>query len=492
MASGILENIREEVTCPICLELLKEPLSLDCGHSFCQDCLTVNSKKSMMGLEGKSNCPVCRVSYQPGNLRLNRHVANIVERLRKVSLSPEVAQKGNLCVHHEEKLLFFCKEDGKVICWICERSQQHCDHQTFLVEEVAQEYQKKLQDALERLQEEQKEAEKLEAQVREEVSSWKNQIQSEQQSVQAEFMRLRGILENEELKEMQMLKDEEKVILSDLADSKDELAQQTQLVGELISEVERRLLGSKLEMLQDVNDILKRSETLTLKKPKAFPKEQRRVFRAPDLREILCVFNKLTDVRRYWVHVTLNNLKIKSDVTISVDRRQVRYARKFGLSSTCPNGDFEDCSVLGYPLISSGKHYWEVDVSGKRAWILGVYGRKLSNCLFCFSKSNQHPYWRYKPKYGYWVIWLNDKGEYNTFEESSSSDSGPLTLSLGVPPRRIGVFLEYEAGTVSFFNITNHGSLIYRFSSCPFSQATFPYFNPMKCHIPMILCSPGS
>lgn len=63
-------------------------------------------------------------------------------------------------------------------------------------------------------------------------------------------MRLRGILENEELKEMQMLKDEEKVILSDLADSKDELAQQTQLVGELISEVERRLLGSKLEMLQ--------------------------------------------------------------------------------------------------------------------------------------------------------------------------------------------------------------------------------------------------
>lgn len=141
MASGILENIREEVTCPICLELLKEPLSLDCGHSFCQDCLTVNSKKSMMGLEGKSNCPVCRVSYQPGNLRLNRHVANIVERLRKVSLSPEVEQKGNLCVHHEEKLLFFCKEDGKVICWICERSQQHCDHQTFLVEEVAQEYQ---------------------------------------------------------------------------------------------------------------------------------------------------------------------------------------------------------------------------------------------------------------------------------------------------------------------------------------------------------------
>ena len=37
--------------------------------------------------------------------------------------------------------------------------------------------------------------------------------------------------------------------------------------------------------------VFPRSESLALKKPKTFPKEQRRVFRAPDLREILRVFN---------------------------------------------------------------------------------------------------------------------------------------------------------------------------------------------------------
>ena len=63
------------------------------------------------------------------------------------------------------------------------------------------------------------------------------------------------------------------------------------MVSNLISDVERHLQGSTMELLQDANVIMKRSETLALKKPKSFPKEQRRVFRAPDLREILRVFN---------------------------------------------------------------------------------------------------------------------------------------------------------------------------------------------------------
>ncbi|KAB1271866.1 Tripartite motif-containing protein 5 [Camelus dromedarius] len=79
MASGILVNIQEEVTCPICLELLTEPCSLDCGHTFCQACITANNKESRTGQEGESSCPVCRVSYQPENLRRNQLVSNIAE-----------------------------------------------------------------------------------------------------------------------------------------------------------------------------------------------------------------------------------------------------------------------------------------------------------------------------------------------------------------------------------------------------------------------------
>ena len=141
MTSAVLVDIQDEVTCPICLELLTEPLSIDCGHSFCQACITGNSKELGIGQEEESSCPVCQTSYQPGNLRPNRHLANIAERLREVVLGLGKQLKVILCVHHGEKLQLFCKEDGKLICWLCERSQEHRGHHTFLMEEVAQEYQ---------------------------------------------------------------------------------------------------------------------------------------------------------------------------------------------------------------------------------------------------------------------------------------------------------------------------------------------------------------
>ncbi|XP_036077539.1 tripartite motif-containing protein 5-like isoform X2 [Rousettus aegyptiacus] len=249
MATGILVNIQEEVTCPICLELLTEPLSLDCGHSFCQACITANSKKFVIG-QGASCCPVCRVSCQPENLRPNRHLANIAKRLREIGLSPEEGQNRDLCVRHGEKLLLFCKEDGKFICWLCERSQEHRGHHAFLVEEVAQEYQETLQAAMERLMKEQQEAEKFKAQIREERTSWKNQIEYEIQSVQNAFKTLRGTLDSEEQEEVQKLKKEEGEALHYLAEAENELVQQSQLVRDLISDLERRLQGSTMEMLQ--------------------------------------------------------------------------------------------------------------------------------------------------------------------------------------------------------------------------------------------------
>nr|XP_042089057.1 tripartite motif-containing protein 5-like isoform X2 [Ovis aries] len=308
MASGIMVSLQEEVTCPICLELLTEPLSLDCGHSFCQACITANNMVSVNDPDEDRRCPVCRISYEPGNLRPNRHVANIVQRLREVKLSPEVEQERNLCLRHGEKLMLFCEEDREVICWLCERSQEHHGHHTFLMEEVAPDYQKKLQEALEKLREKQLEAEELEVKVRADVAAWKDQIQRERQNVKAVFQKLRKNLKYEEVKEMQKLKRKEDVGLRNLADSEHVLIQQSQLVRNLISDVEHRLKGSAVEMLQDVNDIMKRSETLTLKKPRTLPKGQRRMCSALDLTDIQRVYNGLTDVQRYWVHMFLNLL----------------------------------------------------------------------------------------------------------------------------------------------------------------------------------------
>uniref|UniRef100_A0A7N5KB53 RING-type E3 ubiquitin transferase n=1 Tax=Ailuropoda melanoleuca TaxID=9646 RepID=A0A7N5KB53_AILME len=294
MASKLLTNIEEEVTCPICLDLLKEPLSLDCGHSFCKACITAENKEYMTSQGGKnSSCPVCRIAYCSGELRPNRHVANIVERFREVKVTSEEGRKRNLCERHEEKLLLFCKKDGKVICWVCERSQEHRGHETVPMEEVVQEYQEKLQTALQKLREEQQEVGMLEATLREERTSWKEQMQNEKRCVQAQFKRLKTIMECEEVRMVQKVESEEKAFLNTLAATEDELVQQS-LVRDLVSELEHRLQGSAIDMLQDVNHIMERSKNLNLKKPKTFLKEQKRVSRIPDLKVITQAFRELT------------------------------------------------------------------------------------------------------------------------------------------------------------------------------------------------------
>lgn len=63
----------------------------------------------------------------------NKHVADTVERLREVKMIPEERQKRDLHMYHREKLPLFCKEDGRVICWLCELFQEHCDHHTFFM-----------------------------------------------------------------------------------------------------------------------------------------------------------------------------------------------------------------------------------------------------------------------------------------------------------------------------------------------------------------------
>ncbi|CAO2582550.1 Tripartite motif-containing protein 30A [Lemmus lemmus] len=491
MASDFMVNVKEEVTCPICLDLMVEPVSADCGHSFCRACITLNCESSK-DKEGEFICPVCRVSYLFGNLRPNRHVANIVERLKEFKSSSGEEQKVNVCAKHGEKLQLFCEKDKMAICWLCERSQEHRGHQTALIEEVAHEYKGKLQVALQKLMSDKKELENWKDDLEKEKTSWENQIQKDVENVQTEFRRLRDILDSEEKNELQKLMQEREDILSNLEESESKHAKQNKLLGDLISDVERQLQCSSMEMLQGVDDIIKWSQAFSLMKPKAIPKK-RRVFRAPDLQGMLQVLQELMEAQRYWVHVTLVE-NSNPNIAITADKRQIRYedhqTRNF--ASGCENSHD---GVLGYPSIQSGKHYWEVDVSGKGAWVLG-----LSDEYEAIDNSDNKQHVNYQPKCGYWVIGMRNRSVYNAFEECSVNHNASdlllsvtrkpsvLTLSLTVPPCRVGIFLNYEACTLSFYNISHHGTLIYRFCANSFPDRVFPYFNPMGCSVPMTVC----
>uniref|UniRef100_A0A4X1SDL2 Tripartite motif containing 34 n=1 Tax=Sus scrofa TaxID=9823 RepID=A0A4X1SDL2_PIG len=454
------EQKQSGVSCSVCWELSTEPLRLGCGHGFCPACIS-DSREAR-------GCPVC------GRL------PSIVEHPREVGMSPEDGWKEDLCRKHGKKLLLLCREDREVFCLCCEKTQEHRDHHLCLIRDAAKECQEMLQAALRRLQKEQQKAEELEADIREQRTSCK--VGGERQRIRSEFNQLRCILDCEERRELQKLEEEERKTLDNLAAAEAELVQQTWLLKDLISDLECRREWPTQELLRRVNAfVLPRGEIWTLRKPKLVSKKLRRVFRAPDLGAML-------QAQRGEEDITLDPFNLNLNLVLSEDQRQVISVPIWPVK--CYN-----YGVLGSQYFSSGKHYWEVDVSKKTAWVLGVYCRARSctaELALGRGAEHQNAHAIYRPQCGYWVIGLKNAFKYKAFEDASTCDLNVLTLSGAVPPLRVGVFLDCEAGTVSFFNVTNYGSLIYRFSKCSFSQNVYPYFNPWNCPAPMTLCPPSS
>lgn len=125
----------EEVTCPICLDPTVEPVSIECGHSFCRECI------SQVASGGGGACPVCRQPFLLRNFRPNLQLANMVDNLRQISQNAKEGTQEEQCRVHGEKLLLFCERDEKALCLVCSQSRKHRDHPVVPLEEVAREYQ---------------------------------------------------------------------------------------------------------------------------------------------------------------------------------------------------------------------------------------------------------------------------------------------------------------------------------------------------------------
>lgn len=117
-------------------------------------------------------------------------------------------------------------------------------------------------------------------------------------------------------------------------------------------------------------------------------------------------------------------------------------------------------SVLGLNSLPTEKSYWEVEVSIKTGWDVGV------------ARSNKHRKGKLalNPDNGFWVIAHYENKEY------AALTAPTIHLSLKEKPRKIGVFVNYKEGLVSFYDVTAQ-SHIYSFNECLFTGEIFPYFS---------------
>ncbi|KAM5294610.1 butyrophilin subfamily 3 member A3-like [Glossophaga mutica] len=115
--------------------------------------------------------------------------------------------------------------------------------------------------------------------------------------------------------------------------------------------------------------------------------------------------------------------------------------------------------VLGYESFPSGRHFWEVEVGDRAQWCVGV----------CRENVKRKDVEKMAPENGFWTVGLNPGMDYLALMDSRT----PLTPVS--PPERVGVFLDYELGEVSFFNAID-GSHLFTFQHICFLGPLRPVF----------------
>ncbi|KFP51061.1 Zinc finger protein RFP, partial [Cathartes aura] len=241
-----VENLQDEASCSICLELFQDPVSIHCGHSFCRACIT----RSWEGLTTNFCCPRCRETVPQQSLRPNWELANIIQVTKSLNLQPvrEVEGGENLCKEHQEALKLFCEDEERLICVVCDKSKVHRNHSVVPMGEAAQEYKERIQTQLQFLKLEQKSLQYAVEDREDRVQRYT--VEAEKQKIVTEYKQLHKFLEKQESSLLAQLEQLDTEIINVHKGILTRLLEETTSLGTLIGEMERICQQPDCELLK--------------------------------------------------------------------------------------------------------------------------------------------------------------------------------------------------------------------------------------------------
>ncbi|XP_036389122.1 tripartite motif-containing protein 16-like [Megalops cyprinoides] len=291
----------DQFTCPICLDLLKDPVAIPCGHSYCMAC--IKGCWDQDDHAGVYSCPQCRETFTPRPvLRRNTILAEVVEKLKKTGLqaappphcytgpgdvacdfctgrklkavksclvclasycqthlqphyeSPAfkkhklVQATGNLqekiCSHHDKVLEIYCRTDQQCICYLC-TMDEHRGHDTVSAAAERTEKQNLVGATQRKFQQRIQEREKELQDLRKAVESLTRSAQAAVEDSERIFTELIRSIERRRSEVKQLIRDQEKAAVSRAERLLEQLEQE-------IAELRRR--DAEMEQLSHTED----------------------------------------------------------------------------------------------------------------------------------------------------------------------------------------------------------------------------------------------
>ncbi|TEA24537.1 hypothetical protein DBR06_SOUSAS30410026, partial [Sousa chinensis] len=489
MASGsVAECLQQETTCPVCLQYFVEPMMLDCGHNICCACLA----RCWGAAETNVSCPQCRETFPQRHMRPNRHLANVTQLVKQLRTERPSGPGGEMgvCEKHREPLKLYCEEDQMPICVVCDRSREHRGHSVLPLEEAVEGFKVRagrlgVDSQGRNMKGSRSSLSSLHCPC---LSSTQSLTQMEREKIVWEFEQLYHSLKEHEYRLLARLEELDLAIYNSINGAITQFSCNISHLSNLIAQLEEKQQQPTRELLQGFTCFFVafffklRAERIRIPEPWITP---------PDLQEKIHIFAQkclfLTEsLKQFTADLPLPFCSSAVDVTLDPDTaypslilsdnlRQVRYSY---LQQDLPDNperfNLFPC-VLGSPCFIAGRHYWEVEVGDKAKWTIGV----------CEDSVCRKGGVTSAPQNGFWAVSLWYGKEYWAL-------TSPMTaLPLRTPLQRVGIFLDYDAGEVSFYNVTE------RCHTFTFSHATFcgpvrPYFSLSysggKSAAPLIIC----
>ncbi|CAH1262039.1 TRIM55 [Branchiostoma lanceolatum] len=482
---AVMETVLSDLKCPICLDLLTVPvLMLPCQHNFCQTCL----RDMFQGpyRSRRIRCPVCReefwLSRGVDGVARNRLAEKVLETWQEEQAKPK--PKTTMCADHpDERVNLFCQTDDRAICARCVITH-HRHHDVTELGRVFQWKKAHLEASLERLDQTNGELDSFIELLNSVIMEVKDKAEEEKSKVTSAYDELISLLEDRKLGLMARVEEEAGGKLQELGEQADTC--RDVLENSRVVSAQARLaldetdLGAFVVLAGQTKQRIDQAVSMVRDMARLPAADSHFLHAGIDLhreKEMVISLSQEEGTRftldPRTAHRELVLRHGNTVVAMDAERRTCRHASLD--SSACSSGS-DSCgnserftrfsySVLGSVFLSNGTHYWEVDVSAATTYRLGVASSRVARekSLGCTADA--------------WCI-SREGGDY-----FAHHDVQIYMLSIQEYPRMIGVLLDCEHGTLTFFDTMRDYAVVHRFLDVRGEGPICPAFSVGEGHL---------